>query len=303
MNRIIIIDGCAANIIFPSRPAGCPVATHTVVSGRLIPSAILLAKAGRCVSVMGEAGRDPLGDIIVSQLEAAGVATDCIDRYADGSATPCTLVFPSDNLEGELPRSIVYNLPLEERWDSKWPSPDSSDIVVFGGYFALQPRVRGNLVEFLNMARERGALIVNLPGFNPRQAPNITKVMPAILENLELADAVITASCDLRHIFGKTDARECYDEKVRFYTSLMVNIDTHSHALTLMCNGQTHTRQLPEAPSADGVLSPALQPALFADALQQLGINGNRVNTLSDAELGSIADLTSLSAPTSYIEL
>lgn len=146
MKRIIVIDCCAANILFNPSESLLPADTRTVVSGRLIPAAMLLASAGRDVTVMGEAGRDPLGDLVVACLDHASADTSCIDRYS-GVPTPCNLVFPG--AEGiESVRASVYHITSTEQWDSKWPRIDSSDAVLFGGYFSLQPRVRGRLTEF-----------------------------------------------------------------------------------------------------------------------------------------------------------
>lgn len=301
MKRIIIIDCCAANIIFPDTAQSLPAGTQAIVSGRLIPSAIMLGNAGRQVTVMGEAGRDPLGNLIVNRLEQSGVDIACIDRYSDGSATPCTLVF--GHSDGDKPDSIPYFLPLDEQWDSGWPQIDSSDIVMFGGYFALQQRVRHRLLEFLTTARQRGALIVYLPGFNPRLAPNITRVMPALLENLELAHAVIAATPDLQHIFGNTDPRRCFDDRISFYAPLMANVDPDAQLLTLMHGPQTIERDLPACPTADGILPSALQPALFVDALQQLDTGAKTIDALTLPTLEAIANITSSPSISSYIAL
>ncbi|MCM1349302.1 MAG: carbohydrate kinase family protein [Firmicutes bacterium] len=300
MKRIIIIDCCAANIVFPTGQDEFPVPTNALMSGRLVPAAMLLGMAGRQVTVMGEAGRDPLGDMLVEKIERANVDISCIDRYSDGSATPCTLVFAGT--QGH-PESVVYHLPMSEQWDSKWPMIDAQDVVLFGGYFALQQRVRGRLTEFLTMARDRGALLVYLPGFNPRLEPAITRVMPYVLENLEMAHAVITATPDLKHVFGTDDPRGCYDNKVCFYSSLMVNIAPTDRLLSLMQGPNTIERQLPAVSTVDGVLPSALQPAMFIDALQQLGISAQNVDRLSLPTLNTLADLTAMTSLSSFITL
>lgn len=293
MKRIIVIDGCFANIIFPSNPTGLPVAAQAVTGGRLVKSAALLATAGREVTVMGEAGRDPLGDIIIGNLEAAGADTSCIDRYSDGNSTPSVLVFPS----AEGSRSIVYFQEFIERWDSKWPRTDASDIVIFGGFFSLQNRVRQRLTDFLTNARQRGALTVYMPGFNPGLAPAVTRVMPAILENLEMADAVITFTPDIAHIFGTSDAAGCFRDKISFYTPLMANVDPSGGVLTLFQGAETVSRPVaPDCCSPSPLLS-ALPVARFAAALSVLSITPQSLGSLNIPTLESIADITADVSP------
>lgn len=52
--------------------------------------------------------------------------------------------------------------------------------------------MRARMVPLLDSAAERGAVMIYLPGFMPSQTPRITRVMPAILDNLERAHIVIT---------------------------------------------------------------------------------------------------------------
>ncbi len=292
MKRIIIIDGCAANILFPKSGSGLPLPTTAVEGGRLVKAAATLGETGRTAIMMGEAGRDRLGDLIVRRLEDAGVDVSCIDRYSDGASTPSVLIFPAE-AGAEASASIVYRTEMDERWDSKWPRVDAGDIVLFGGFFALQARVRPRLVDFLTYARERGVLTVNLPGFNPALAPAVTRIMPALLEDFEMADAVFTATSDIAHLFPGMTPEECYAEKISFYSRLMVNVDTEQRQLTVMYKDQRVSRRLPEYPGMTPPLHPALPLALFADALAQTGVTPASMESLTAPVIETIADITS----------
>lgn len=288
MKRIIVIDGCFANIIFPTVAAGLPLTAEAVTGGRLVKAAALLAGSGKEVTVMGEAGRDPLGDLLLKYLDASGADTSCIDRYSDGNSTPSVLIFPS----AEGARSIVYFHEFSERWDSKWPRVDATDIIVFGGFFSLQSRVRQRLIEFLTSARQRGAMTVCMPGFNPALAPAVTRVMPALLENLEMADAVITFTPDIAHIFGTSDAARCFRDKISFYSPLMVNVDPAAASLSVYQGSQIVTRPIaPDCCSPSPLLS-ALPVARLAAALSDLSVTPQSLGSLSLPVLESIADLT-----------
>lgn len=252
-------------------------------------AAMLLGGHDYEVSMMGEAGRDPLGDLLVKTLEEAGVDTSCIDRYSDGASTPSILMFPSEQ-PGEPAHSIVYRVDMAERWDSRWPRVDAGDIVVFGGYFALQSRVRPLLVDFIENARQRKALIVNMPGFNPVLAPAVTRVMPALLENLEKSDVVMTATPDLKHIFHTADAERCYRDKIKFYAPMMFNFDPISGCVTLMRGSETVTAQgEPEMHSDYPVLSGRTLAAVVK-SVADTELNSASIAALPPALLQHIAD-------------
>jgi len=289
MKRIIIIDACSANITFTGTADTFPAPARATMYGRLLQSAILLGEAARNVCIMGEAGRDALGYRLVARLEKAGVDVAGIDRYSDGASTPSTLIFPAENPDGSF-SAIPYRSGLTENWDCIWPRVDATDVVVFGGYFSLQKRVRPRLCEFLAQAHERGALLVYLPGYNVQLEPVVTRVMPYILENLEMSDAVITSTSDLCNLFGTDNPRGCYDSKISFYAPLMINTDSARATLTLMQGGRTIERVMGVA---DGSLVPsALQPALFVDALQRNGVKPTDCASLPVATLEAIADAT-----------
>ena len=290
MKRIIIIDACSANIIFSAPANTFPAPANATLHGRLLQSAVLLAEAARNVYVMGEAGRDALGSRLVARLQRAGADVSGIDRYSDGASTPSTLIFPSEEPDSAAPEAIPYRCSLTEDWDCCQPRVDSSDIIVFGGYFSLQARVRPRLCEFLAEARNRGALLVYLPGYNLQLEPVVTRVMPYILENLELAHAVITTTDDLRNLFGTADPRACFDSKISFYAPLMVNADPAVGTLTLMQGARTITRTITDTPAHS--LPSALQPALFVDALLGNDVSAATCGALPLPTLDAIATAT-----------
>lgn len=224
MKKIICIGECSLNIIFDS--AGVPAGA--MPGGRIVNAAAMFARKGLPVIMASEAASDGVGDMVVRFLDAAGVDTATIDRFT-GGRTPLNVFTPADGSRPSLTRYEKY--PPEEGFDIVWPRVDEGDIVVFGGYYALDPRNRTRLSRFLENARDMKALLVYLPGFLPEQEPRITRVMPALLENLELADIVLTRGDDLRMIFG-LDGSQCYDRNIGFYCRSMVNVDTDAREIT-----------------------------------------------------------------------
>lgn len=223
MRKIIAIGECVLDVLFRNDH---PVASFP--GGRLLNAAAMLGSEGHQVYFVGEAARDHVGDIIVDYLSSKGVNVQSIDRFTDG-ITPTSLVFIGDNSK----TSIRHERYPAESFDVVWPRIDSDDIVIFGTFYSLEERVRTRLFEIVKYAAERGAIIIYLPGFSPELANHITRVKPAILENFEVADIVISRSRDLQTIFGDDNDDSCYNNHMRFYCYNMLNADKDACRLRL----------------------------------------------------------------------
>lgn len=195
------LDGSAANI---------------GLFGRIAQAAAILGRQGAPVSILSEAAADPVGQAAVDTLTEAGVNTAGIDRFTDGT-TPVIIRMGT--------RPIRYENYGDECFDIVWPNITRGDIVVFGEFYALDGRMRARMVPLLDSAAERGAVMIYLPGFMPSQTPRITRVMPAILDNLERAHIVITDTEALTTIFNNPDGRACYEQHIRYSAPVMVHVD------------------------------------------------------------------------------
>ena len=226
MRKIIVIGECTLDLIFPENSDCDSLDVEAAPGGRLLNAAAMLGKEGRNVCYVSECGRDRCGDMLVSFLERNGVKTDSVDRFSDG-ITPLNLRFMP---EDEILCSRTYP---KERFDVVWPRIDQDDIVVFGTYFSLDPRVRPQLLELLQHAIERKAIVIYVPGLTPEPKTGITKLMPDILENLEMASVVLTRSNDISLIFNETESERAYERHIRFYCNSYINVDFKGETLEL----------------------------------------------------------------------
>lgn len=221
--KIITIGECVLNVEFCDA-----VPVKAFPGGRIFNVATTLGHWGYDVEMVGECGKDRMGDLIVKALTENNVSTRSIDRFTEG-LTPSRYIF------NDAP-SVYYQQFSEQEFDFVWPSLERNDVVVFGSFFAVSQRVRARVYELLQYASERGAIIIYLPGFAPQRTPRITKQMPAIFENLELADMVVCRNNDLKYIFGGDKEAEVFNRHISFYSANFVNIDeaegviTHRHA-------------------------------------------------------------------------
>ena len=132
--KIICIGECGLDIVFGAD--GMPLGA--MPGGRLANAAALLARGGLPVVVAGEAAADAVGDTVVAFLADAGADTHCVDRFTEGR-TPVTIFMPA--ADGHM-TATRYEAYAEECFDIVWPRIDEGDIVLFGGYYAIDRRMR-----------------------------------------------------------------------------------------------------------------------------------------------------------------
>ncbi len=212
MSKIFCIGECA--LAFDTTDDG----VATGLFGDIASAAAILGRQGTPVAMLSEAAADPVGQAAVDALTEAGVDTTGIDRFTDGS-TPVIIRM------GMGTRPIRYENYGDECFDIVWPNITKGDIVVFGEFYALDGRMRARMVPLLDSAAERGAVMIYLPGFMPSQTPRITRVMPAILDNLERAHIVITDTRALTTVFDNPDGQACYEQHIRYSAPVMVHTD------------------------------------------------------------------------------
>ena len=219
MKNIICIGECSLNIALGTdgRPVG------SMPGGRIVNAAAILASAGFGTVMASEAAADPVGDIVARYLEEKGVVTASLDRFTEGRTPLNIFTEPGDGSQASITR---YERYPEECFDIIWPRVEDGDIVIFGGHYAIDARMRPRLARFLSHCAERKAVLVYLPGFLPQQEPRITRVMPEILENLELADMVVARCSDLAFIFGSRTPEEAYKDHIDFYCRSLLCVDS-----------------------------------------------------------------------------
>ncbi len=225
--KIIFIGECTLDIEFDNMK---PVRAGAF--GLMPEAARRLASAGYKVSFTGEVACDRAGDFILDSLAAAGVDVNLVDRCADG-ATPLRLIHT--DRPDEKPQ--IYIRPSRERLSFGWPDAERGDIVVFGGWFALNPRTRSEVMDFVKMCAGRNMITVFLPGYEPQLQPAVTHVMPDLLDSLESAMISVTTTRDLQHLWQTGDPERSYTRNIGFYTPLTVNIDQSTGTVTTISPG------------------------------------------------------------------
>ncbi len=239
MKKIICIGECSLNVVLATdgRPMG------SMPGGRVVNAASILGRDKFNVVMASEASSDPVGDILAAYLSGSGVDISSLDRFTEGR-TPLNVFTMA---EGDMAPSALtrYEDYPEDCFDIVWPRVDEGDIVLFGGYYAIDRRMRQRLVRFLEHAVERKAVLVYLPGFLPQQEPRITRVMPAILENLEMAHVVVARNVDLSLIFGVDNTDTCYHNHIDFYCRSLISVDVSCGSISYYAGKEMSSTNIP----------------------------------------------------------
>ena len=184
-----------------------------VPGGSVFNGLISLGRLNVPVSFISERGNDRVGDMIRDFMEDNHITTEFVDRFPDGKS-PISLAFLDDDKNANY---IFYKDYPAQRLEVPLPKIEKDDIFVFGSYYSLNPVLRTRMVEFLQYAQERKAIIYYDPNFRKAHAHEAIRLMPTVLENLEFADIVRGSDEDFQNLYGKSDAQEVYKEHIQFY--------------------------------------------------------------------------------------
>ena len=184
-----------------------------VPGGSVFNGLISLGRLNVPVSFISELGNDRVGDMIRDFMEDNHITTEFVDRFPDGKS-PISLAFLDDDKNANY---ILYKDYPAQRLEVPLPKIEKDDIFVFGSYYSLNPVLRTRMVEFLQYAQERKAIIYYDPNFRKAHAHEAIRLMPTVLENLEFADIVRGSDEDFQNLYGKSDAQEVYKEHIQFY--------------------------------------------------------------------------------------
>mgnify|MGYP000690332960 FL=1 len=184
-----------------------------VPGGSVFNGLISLGRLNVPVSFISELGNDRVGDMIRDFMEDNHITTEFVDRFPDGKS-PISLAFLDDDKNANY---IFYKDYPAQRLEVPLPKIEKDDIFVFGSYYSLNPVLRTSMVEFLQYAQERKAIIYYDPNFRKAHAHEAIRLMPTVLENLEFADIVRGSDEDFQNLYGKSDAQKVYKEHIQFY--------------------------------------------------------------------------------------
>ncbi|MDR0891046.1 MAG: carbohydrate kinase [Mediterranea sp.] len=208
MRKVIGIGETILDILFRGNQPSV-----AVPGGSVFNCVVSLGRMGVNVAFVSETGNDRVGKLILEFMRDNHISTSHINIFPDGKS-PVSLAFLDEQSNAEY---LFYNDYPEQRLDVVYPTLDEDDIVIIGSYYALNPLLRERILELLDQAREKRAIVYYDPNFRTPHKDEAIKLAPTIIENLEYADIVRGSVDDFSNMYGLTDVDRIYRDKIQFY--------------------------------------------------------------------------------------
>lgn len=172
--------------------------------GAMLNATVSLCRAGIPVSLITELGDDETGNLVVDFLQKNHASTNLITRYKD-SKTVLAIAVLDENKKPTY--TFLKSYPKERRLA---PLPDfkSSDILLFGSLYSLDPDIRLVLKSYAESAKNAGALVMYDPNIRHPETLKDPFLKNALLENFQMADIIKGSDEDFEAVFGKQKAEE-----------------------------------------------------------------------------------------------
>lgn len=214
MRRIIGLGETVLDIIFRDDQP-----TAAIPGGSTFNALISLGRTVRKkfpevpVMMVTETGDDHVGDIVTDFMEANGVSTSAVTRNP-GSQTHVSLAFLDDRNDAhyQFYKDHASASLQEERISGLSFSKD--DLVLFGSYFAINPKIRKYTRRLLTEARNAEAVIYYDINFRKNHLRDLAETFSSIEENCRLSDFVRGSAEDFGFLFGTEDPEEIYREHI-----------------------------------------------------------------------------------------
>jgi fructokinase len=208
MKKVIGVGETILDILFKNNQPQAAFPGGSVFNGF-----VSLGRLGVPLVFISELGNDRVGEIIRAFMEENHISTDYVDCFPDGKS-PVSLAFLDDDNNAEY---VFYKDYPNQRLEVPLPPIEKDDVFIFGSYYALNPVLRERMLELLNHARERKAIIYYDVNFRSAHAHEVVKLRPTIIENFEYADVIRGSDEDFFNLFGTRDMEHIYREHIKFY--------------------------------------------------------------------------------------
>lgn len=208
MRKVIGVGETILDIIFQNNQPSAAVPGGSVFNG-----IISLGRLNVNVCFISEIGNDKVGSIIKQFMVDNHVDTNHINIFPDGKS-PVSLAFLNEQNDADY---TFYKDYPQQRLDIVFPPINENDIFIFGSYYALNPVLRERMMELLDYAKERKAIIYYDPNFRSTHKNDAMRLAPTIIENLEYADIVRGSDEDFVNMYNLTDVDKIYINKIKFY--------------------------------------------------------------------------------------
>ena len=209
MRKIIGIGETILDILFKNEQP-----TKATPGGSVFNGMITLGRLGVPALFISETGNDKVGKIIKEFMLDSGLSTEYIDTFPDGKS-PVALAFLNEKNDADY---LFYKDYPSNRLDTGFPIIEADDILIFGSFYALNPVLRPRVLELLQFASDRKAIIIYDVNFRENHANEAIRLTSSFIENFEFADIIRGSADDFKFLYNSVDVDKIYKDKIHYYS-------------------------------------------------------------------------------------
>jgi len=215
MRKIIGIGETVLDVIFKNdQPTAAVPGGSTFNAMISIGRTIGVKYPGTSILMVTETGDDHIGDIIVNFMKENHVSADAVTRNR-GTQSHISMAFLNDQNDAQYEFYKDHKNASLSKDQVSGIKFDREDLVLFGSFFAINPKLRDYTRMLLTHAHEAGAILYYDINFRASHIADIPDTLGNIEENCRLSTVVRGSAEDFGYLYGTTDPREIYEEYIR----------------------------------------------------------------------------------------
>ena len=178
-----------------------------VPGGSTFNAMISLGRMGVPGVMITETGDDHVGDIVRDFLIDNNINTDYVYRHK-GTKSHLSLAFLDANNDAQYQfYKDHWNIAMPQ----EMPQIERGDIVIYGSFYCVNPKIRDFSRRFLEKAHEQGAFLYYDINFRASHKEDIPDIMENITENMRYASVVRGSNEDFEILYGAKTCDEAYN--------------------------------------------------------------------------------------------
>ncbi len=196
--------------------------------GSAFNAMISLGRLGIPAEFISEVGDDRIGHHILNFLQENGVGAGYVIQFEDGKSA-LSLAVLNDSSDAEY--DFYKDYPAQ-RLNEEMPEFSSTDYLLFGSFYGLNPVLRPQIEGLLDAANRKNALVLYDPNFRSSHLADLDLLKETIEKNFSYSAIVRASDEDLNNIYGVKNAREAWQKISRFCDYFVYT--ANSHGIDLM---------------------------------------------------------------------
>lgn len=215
MRKIIGIGETVLDVIFKNdQPSAAVPGGSTFNAIISLGRTIGVQSPDTPILMVTETGDDHIGDIIVNFMRTNHVSDTAVTRNP-GTQSHISMAFLNDQNDAQYEFYKDHkNASLKAEQISNIQF-QANDLVLFGSFFAINPKLRSYTQSLLTSAHDAGSILYYDINFRASHIADIPDTLSNIEENCRLSTVVRGSAEDFGYLYGTTQPQEIYEQYIR----------------------------------------------------------------------------------------